>query len=313
MRDTAAAPGMQDYQIFGLRVRSELALPELLPAEGAGAPDVVVRRGQLAGARGHEGLQAEGDELLLSIPDVARYRISDGAEILVDAEATVPDRNIRLFLLGSAFGALFHQRGLLPLHANAVVIDGRAAIFMGASGAGKSTLAAWFQDQGLPVLADDVCVVGFGEDGPFTSAGVRRLRLSRAAVEARGLDPSTLPQSYVGDPGFEKFDVPAASDISGGAILPLAALYVLEQADQLSISKITGVTAAEQLFAHTYRGGFVRLAGAERVHWSACVRLVSAMPIFRFARNWSLSKMNAQNLILLEHARAIVAEANSCR
>ncbi len=304
---------MQDYRIFGLRVRSELALPELLLAEGTGPPDVIVRRARLAQAVADAGLQADGDELLLSIPDVARYRITDGSEIVVDAETAVPDRNIRLFLLGSAFGALFHQRGLLPLHANAVVIDGRAAVFMGASGAGKSTLAAWFQDQSLPVLADDVCVVGFGEDGPFTSAGVRRLRLSRAAVEARGLDPSTFPQSYVGDPEFEKFDVPAGSDISGGAILPLAALYVLEQADEPSISTIAGVDAAEQLFAHTYRGGFVRLAGAERVHWSACIRLVSTIPMFRYARNWSLAKMDSQNLALLEHVRARVAEASSSR
>ena len=65
-------------------------------------------------------------------------------------------------------GAALHQRGILPLHANAVEIDHRAVAFMGASGAGKSTLAAWFHDQGYPILADDVCVIR-ADDGAARS------------------------------------------------------------------------------------------------------------------------------------------------
>ena len=77
----------------------------------------------------------------------------------------VPDANIRLYLLGSAMGVLLHQRGLLPLHANAVEIDGKAFAFMGASGSGKSTLAAWFHDHGYRIIADDVCAVRFETEG----------------------------------------------------------------------------------------------------------------------------------------------------
>jgi hypothetical protein len=304
---------MQDYQVFGLHVRSELVLPELFPAHEARDPDVTISTGPVSAPDEDAGLYEQNGALVFVVPGVARYRIERGCKITVESAPEVPERNVRLYLLGSVFGATLHQRGLLPLHANAVEIDKGAVALMGPSGAGKSTLAAWFQDQGLPVLADDVCVVGFGDEGPFTSAGVRRLRLSRAAVEARGFDPSAFPESYLGDPGYEKVDVPVGSDISGGAILPLAALYVLDEADELSITRIAGVDAAEQVFAHTYRGAFVRLAGAERVHWSACVRLVSAVPLFRFARNWSLAKMDAQNLVLLEHARAMVAEASSSR
>lgn len=300
----------QDYQVFGLHVRSEFALPELHPTQGRSEPDVTITTGGVTvSCEGTAGLSVHNGGLIFVVPGVAKYRIEQGTEITVEPAPDAPERNVRLYLLGSVIGAVLHQRGMLPLHANAVEIDGRAVAFMGPSGAGKSTLAAWFQDQGLNVLADDVCVVGFNDNGPFTSAGLRRLRLSRAAVEARGLDPAMFPQSYIGDPGFEKFDVPANSGLSGGAILPLAAVYVLNQANDLSISAIAGVEAAEQAFAHTYRGAFVPLAGAEQVHWSACVRLVSAIPLFRFARNWSLAEMDAQNLVLLDHARSVIAES----
>lgn len=314
MRDSV--PGSAHaYELFGLRVRSGIALPELLPADAAGDFDVAISTGSVptppeAGA----GLFAHEGALVFVVPDVARYRIEQGRSITVDSVAGVPERNVRLYLLGSVFGALLHQRGLLPLHANAIEVNNRAVAFLGKSGAGKSTLAAWFQDQGLTVLSDDVCVVGFGAEGPFTSAGVRRLRLSRAAIHARGLDPSEFAQSYVGDPDFEKFDLPTGLEISPGTTLPLAALYILDRADGLAISPMAGVAAAEQVFAHTYRGAFVPLARAEAVHWSACVRLVSAVPLFRFARNWSQAEMHAQNLILLDHARGMVAaEASSSR
>jgi hypothetical protein len=141
-----------DYEVFGLKIRSEIPLPELQPMENPNDPDVTIRRSPVAAWR--NGLEKWDDALVLAVPEVGRYRIEGGDEILVDQDRGAPDRNLRLFLLGSAFGALLHQRGLLPLHANAVQIDGKAVAFMGASGAGKSTLAAWFYDQGYRIIAE---------------------------------------------------------------------------------------------------------------------------------------------------------------
>ena len=134
---------VSDYTVFGLRIRSEIDLPELHPAEGDSQPDVVVRKGRVARPDNpRPGIEVLDGALLLTIPDVAHFSITGGNEIVVEPGSEVPERNVRLFLLGSAFGALLHQRGLLPLHANAIEVDGRAVAFMGKSGAGKSTLAA---------------------------------------------------------------------------------------------------------------------------------------------------------------------------
>src|SRR5258708_9269606 len=82
-------------------------------------------------------------------------------------------------------GAIFHQRGLLPLHANAIEVGGQAVAFVGPSGAGKSTLAAYFRDRGYRVLCDDVCVVSFGSDGePLAWPGIPRIKLSGRALAA---------------------------------------------------------------------------------------------------------------------------------
>ena len=114
--------------------------------------------------------------VMLTVDGVGRYLVRGGAEILVDAAGGAAERDVRLFLLGSALGILCHQRGLLPLHANAVVANGAAYAFAGHSGAGKSTLAAHFAQAGYEILCDDVCVISFDEAGqPLAWPGLPRL------------------------------------------------------------------------------------------------------------------------------------------
>jgi len=116
----------------------------------------------------------------------ARYLVRAGREIIVQPADTATKRNVRCFLLGSALAALCHQRGIYPLHANAIQFGDRAFIFAGPSGAGKSTLAFYFNNQGCRVLSDDVCVIGLnaknnlpsGRESRGSSYGATRCFLS---------------------------------------------------------------------------------------------------------------------------------------
>ena len=121
----------------------------------------------------------EGGVLLDS--EAGRYAVRGGCEIFYDPAEGASARNVRLYLLGSAFGALLHQRGILPLHANAVALDGQVHAFLGHPGAGKATLAAAFHDRGYRLLSDDVCAVRLdAQDRPWVEPGMPRLRLWRS-------------------------------------------------------------------------------------------------------------------------------------
>lgn len=294
----------RDYSLFGLRVRSELALPELFPASGDGSADVVIRVGDAGARNGQPGLHVADGALVFVARDAGGYRISNGSEIVVEPNPGVPERNVRLFLLGSAFGALLHQRGLLPLHANAVNIGGKAFAFMGASGEGKSTLAAWFHDRGFQVIADDVCVIGFDSSGrPQAAPGLPRLRLWAEALEFTGRGTEGYRRSFVGEQPMDKFDVPVDRTRAARSNVPLAGLYVLERGDGFSIDALTGVEAANAVFANTYRGTFLAETGDREVHWRSAVRLAQGTPIFRATRKWDLATLDEQCARLLEHAQ----------
>lgn len=296
----------RDYSVYGLTIRSALPLPELFPAASHAVPDVVVRRGSIPVADGApSGLSSADGALLLVVEGIARYRISDGNTIIVEPFADVAERNVRLFLLGSAFGALLHQRGLLPLHANAIEFDGTAVAFMGPSGAGKSTLAAWFHDRGHRVISDDLCVVGFNaSEMPYAAPGLPRLRLWAEAVELMGRETADYARSYAGDETFDKFDVPIAPEGATTTNLPLVAVYVLERGDEFAVAQLHGMAAAEAVFAHTYRGSYLSAISGQQRHWEMVMRLVRHRPVFRVVRKWGLARLGEQCSTLLEHVRA---------
>jgi hypothetical protein len=244
----------------------------------------------------------------MSIPEAGDYIVTNGDRIEVRAEQRAAERNVRLFLLGSAMGLLLHQRGLLPLHANAIEIDGRAVAFMGESGAGKSTLAAWFQERGHRIIADDVCVVAFdGEGRALTQPGIPRLRLWRQSLQAVGRTADGLERSYAGDDEYDKWDVPVADHLRHSNAVRLSAICVLTRGDKLNLLQIEGVQAMEELFAHTYRGALLNRSHSAEAHWSQCLRLLAEVPVFRLERVWDIGDMDGHNEALLSAVRTQVS------
>lgn len=266
--------------------------------------------GEIAVPEGCAGYSPTPDGTLLTIPQLGRYLIRDGREIVVDVIAGADERRLRLFLLGSALGALLHQRGLMPLHANAVVIDGAAVAFCGHSGAGKSTMAAWFHDRGAPILADDVCVIGFDEQGRgVANPGIPRLRLWREALEASGRLAEAYERSFQ---DIDKYDVPTLISAPAEAVR-LAAVYLLDRAppgaERSVVERLSGVAAVDALVSNTYRGGYLRAIGGTGRHLGLCARIARAVPIFRAERVWGFGSFDAEAARLEGHARDVLQGA----
>jgi hypothetical protein len=290
------------YSVFGLTLQSELELPELFPADAGDRPDILIRFGAIEGG---QSITPEGIRLV--IPKVGSYLASGGCEILIDPVPGTSARNLRLFLLGSALGGILHQRGLLPLHANAIEIDGRAVAFMGHSGAGKSTMAAWFLDRGYRVLADDVCVVTMDETGqPLAHRGIPRLRLWRQAIEVSG---RTVDDYELAFDDMDKFNVPTPRPRDNRPV-PLDHIYLLEKAEEqgrsAGVRRLAGVEAVDALVANTYRGGYVGPIGGTKRHLLACLDLVRKAPLFAARRIWGFEHFNAEAAQLEAHARELI-------
>jgi hypothetical protein len=153
---------MYFYKAFNFSIASELEVPEFLP--GDGATDIIIKAGHVPDHLNdpvEKGLryQIAPGEFLLNVDRIARFHVKQGKQITFEPFCGSTGNDIRLFLLGSVFGALFHQRNLLPLHASSVCFEGKAILFSGVSGIGKSTLAAAFTEKGYSMVSDDISLV----------------------------------------------------------------------------------------------------------------------------------------------------------
>lgn len=78
-----------------------------------------------------------------------------GRTITWAAESSLPSHTVRHLLLDQALPLAMSGEGDFVLHGSAVLMSGRAVLFVGESGRGKSTLAAWLAGRGHAALADD--------------------------------------------------------------------------------------------------------------------------------------------------------------
>ena len=162
--------------------------------------------------------QCAGNRVLIAFPWGVRFLVEGGERIRYTAPDDTAPLDLRLFLLGTAWPALALQRGLLPIHASAVVCNDDVYAFTGPSGMGKSTLTAAISACGYDFFGDDVLLLAppsprFGDEvGCYAYqdlklwehgaalAGVRRSGLVREAVgyDKRYVEPPRRSQCPVG-------------------------------------------------------------------------------------------------------------------
>lgn len=281
------------YWLCGWRVRSDFALPDLLPWDDrADHPiDITIRFGEVRALTGP--LTFEGPVMQIAasgvcrvvVPDVAEYLIDErGAEVTVAPSAGTSEATIRLFLLTTVFGVLCHQRGRLPLHAGCVQIGDDVIAFAGPSGYGKSTLAAALVQRGYRLVADDVAVIDVDRPGgAIVWPAFPLLKLWRDALPALNLQPEHLDQARK---EIQRFHLPVAAAFDRQP-KPLSAVYVLQWAtdkERHAIVPVSGLAAVRRLRIAIYRDRVGEALGGEARLFATLGRVVSATPTFVLGR-----------------------------
>lgn len=274
------------YKAFGLTINSELECPELQASTGKA--DVSIQLGVVpkslenplfVGVR----FQTTGNEFLLLVDKVARYHVLNGEQITIEILENADVDDVRLFLLGSAFGALIHQRGLLPIHGSAIEIEQSAIIFSGHSGAGKSTIAAAFYKQDFPILSDDVSVLSLSSEGiPIVHPGYPQMKLWSDSILKLGDEPSLFPNVRK---QLDKHNIRVSNRFCEQP-LPLKKIYIIasRNLNKLEMIPVKGVEKFSLLRNHTYRFNFIAGAQMRTAHFRYIDALAKHVDVIKILR-----------------------------
>lgn len=280
---------MNKYQIFGLNIASALPLPSLaVPHPGPVVADVVIAYGEAPNALTDpliKGIryQAAPGEFLLRVDNVARFYVQDGNRITIMPENGASEDDILIFLMGSAFGALLHQRNILVLHGSAIAVNGQSVAFCGPSGIGKSTIAAGFHQRGYPFLADDLCAVTMCNGHPAVIPGFPRLKLWADTLKKLDTSKDQLKSVRWGV-DLEKYFLPV--DFALHTPAPLQAVFILKSTNlnKLEFTPLLGAEKIDPLIENTYRMRFLHGLGGKKDHFKQCAAVAAKAEVCRVVR-----------------------------
>ena len=287
---------MPDYCLCGLHIASAFALPGVPAWEGAGAPDIIIAPGavsdRLPGASGNSFQVAPGTRVRVHFPRVGAFLIEDGCRVTLAAVPTATPRDIALFLLGSVFGLLCHQRGLFPLHASAIDFGGRAVAFAGDSGAGKSTTAAALVERGHLLLSDDVAVIDLTGPSPLLVSTSPTQKLWRDSLLALDIPAGERVRPQLDMDKFERH-VGGAFGTTPRALAAICHLETDQDDGRPMIEPIAGAQAIQMVRRQIYRLQAAQEMGAERRLFLQSAAIASGVPQFTLRRPRNLDQVRS--------------------
>lgn len=194
------------YHAYGLSIRVPFACPALPPSPAVpqpaacGGADVVVREGPVprrlhspwAGEAFWEA--APGAFLLRGGRQAGRFLVETG-NVTFERNPGCDDAALARCFANCVLAAVLRQRGLLVLHANAVVTPGGVIVIGGESGSGKSTTLGALLNEGCWMLSDDLTVLRGGSPGAVdVLPGMPQLHLTQSVAEGLGyrVEPAQL-------------------------------------------------------------------------------------------------------------------------
>ncbi|MER8628946.1 serine kinase [Mesorhizobium opportunistum] len=249
------------YRAYALTVASDVALPELEPVEPAAA-DIMIAVGAIdmpkPSPQAATTFRFEPDRQYLAWHAVGAFLISGGRRIDVEPAPGVDDALLAFPLLGPVMALLLHRRGLLVLHASAIALAGKGAIFMGDKGAGKSTTASALIRAGHELLTDDVVALDLTNPGqPMIVPGFPQIKLAADAAAAIPLGQAEVrPQVH---PAIDKMQHRLHGAFSG-SMVPAAGIYVLERGQRAAMTPLPAIAALPAIIKFSYVTRFGRAA-----------------------------------------------------
>jgi hypothetical protein len=203
-----------------------------------------------------------------------------GSEIWAAWQPPLTIEDTATYLLGPIMGFVMLLRGIVCLHASAVVIDSEAVALVGPAGSGKSTTAAAFSNTGFNILADDVVTLDDRAGEFLVRPAYPSIRLWPASVRTLYGSESHLPLLT---PNWDKRYLDLTPWFPSQPV-PLSAIYLFgERVDEPNAPFVRPIDRTEallSLIANTYTNYLIDKSMQAR-QFDLLTRVLAEVPVRR--------------------------------
>ncbi len=293
------------YEIYGLKVTSQIEFPEAYRVDGMEEEEIEVNISLSDLLDEYQKLKLEGrlykmekDVLWFFMEGVGDFVIRNGHEILVNPQEGYDKKNLRAMVLGTCFGTLLIQRQILAIHGSAVVSHNRAIIICGQSGSGKSTLTTQLRKKGFQFMADDTVALRSVEGCIYACPAYPQQKLCKDAALHFGY---SLDQLLLLEEDRQKYAIRLNHDYcSKKMILGCIVEICAEDCDKVELEVLQGHDKLESFVTNLYHYTTYRNIGMDSSIFKQCIKIVQDIPIYRIHRPKSKQTMEEQLSLVLQ-------------
>lgn len=224
-------------------------------------------------------------EFSMDVKNVGWFYAASGnfISLFLYPEATKP--MVELYLNGSVYGAILHQRKILPLHGSSFIFENQGIMICGESGAGKSSITASFCKNGAKFLTDDVSPVVFKDEKPYIKPLSDRIKLWEDSLSQLKIKDSNLEKIRHDFPKYY-YSMQSIDDQ-----YPLDFIFIVEKHDSKSIkiSEISGWHKFQELRNEIYRWNYLQAMKQTEVSYlKSIINMSNYAKIIKVCRPFSI-------------------------
>ncbi len=225
-------------------------------------------------------------EFSMTVKDVGDFYAGNGTKIEFTSHEKADNASIELFMNGSVYGAILHQRQILPLHGSSFIFDDSGVMFCGDSGAGKSSLTTSFCINGAGFLTDDVTPILFENEQPHIWPKSGKIKLWEDSLQQFKKKKGNLTKIR---PEDEKYYFPMGSNQIEAYPLNIILILQVTGDKTVSFEKVQKVEAFSYLHQEIYRREFLfAMPEAESSYLKQISSICNEASIFRVNRPTSI-------------------------
>lgn len=279
------------YLAYGIPIISSVELPAFVEcSDEINTKPIYVSQGKTPETLQEPALEEKPfsifneNELLYAVPNVARYYVRNGEEIIIESlEGNWSE--ILLFFYSNCMAAALFQRELIPFHVSGVFIrEDKVLLFAAPSRTGKSTTSVMLQQKGYAPFTDDTAIL-YVEDGKcFAHASYPMIRLWQNSITQQTILEENTKQSIRTNIEIDKYGFAFHQQFVTEKVEVAGIVFLEAEGNEIQVQKNKLNVAIQHLGNNIYRKQWLNGMKKQVLQFKQLTSIVNVVPTWNATR-----------------------------